>query len=47
MTDRLGNVAEILPETGEEEIWKSIPGFPKYVGSSFGKIKNITTNHIL
>lgn len=47
MTDRLGNVAEILPETGEEEIWKAVPGFSKYEGSSFGKIKNITTDHIL
>lgn len=47
MTDRLGNVAEILPEVGEEEIWKVIPGFPKYECSSFGKIKNIKTNHLL
>lgn len=47
MTDRLGNVAEILPEAGEQEIWKTIPGFPKYKGSSFGRIKNIETNYIL
>lgn len=47
MTDRLGNVAEILPETGEKEIWKAVPGFSKYECSSFGKIKNIITNHIL
>lgn len=47
MIDELGNVATILPEPGEEEIWKSIPGFPKYEGSSFGKIKNIITDHIL
>lgn len=39
MEDKLGNTATILPEPGEEEIWRPSVEFPDYLVSSFGNIQ--------
>ena len=43
MKDMLGNQATILPEPGEEEIWKDLAeiGIPRYSVSSFGRLKGV------
>lgn len=39
MEDKLGNVATILPEPGEVEVWRQCIEFPDYFVSSFGNIR--------
>ena len=43
MKDMLNNKATILPEPGEEEIWRDLSdlGFPRYQVSSFGRVKGV------
>lgn len=38
MTDKLGNVANILPPEDEEEIWRACKNYPGYQVSSFGRV---------
>ena len=37
----------ILPEENEEEIWKQSISFPLYEVSSFGRLRRMSTGHIL